>query len=484
MRRKSFSLVLLLAGSMVLLLLLGTLAMADTPGWYQQTSGTTSPLGSVAAVDSNTAWVSGGACLKTLDGGSTWQPYTNPNPGGGVYISAVDRNTAWAVTPLPILSVYKTTDGGNTWETQLSNDPGGVWMAQLTAVAAVDSDTAWVAGFYYRPDHHINYCFILGTTDGGVTWSSKYYCGNEEVSGSAIVLWDIDAVDSNTVFATGSNVDNAGSTMVKTEDGGASWTKLTTDDLVPLNVSAVNSSNVWIIGMDASSQKVIAKTEDGGGTWTKQYSSSTTTINSICSVDESTAWAVGASTEGSTTNGVILKTTDGTSWKSQDPGIAAPQLYGLDAVDANIAWAVGENGTILHTITGGVIPPPTFTSITPTYGVQNTMVSITNLAGTGFKAGASVRLELGTTVVNATSVNVVSGTQITCQLVLPGTLGKYDVVVKNPDGQEGRLTKGFSVTNVCGGGAAISLSVFGLMMGLLSIAGSTGLRRRFRRKKK
>ena len=37
--------------------------------------------------------------------------------------------------------------------------------------------------------------------------------------------------------------------------------------------------------------------------------------------------------------------------------------------------------------------------------------------------------------------------------------------LKNPDGQEAQLTKGFSVTNICGGGAAISLSVFGLMMG-------------------
>jgi hypothetical protein len=48
----------------------------------------------------------------------------------------------------------------------------------------------------------------------------------------------------------------------------------------------------------------------------------------------------------------------------------------------------------------------------------------------------------------------------------------------------GRFPKGFSVTNVCGGGAAISLSIFGIMMGLMSLAGSAGLRRRLKRKKK
>jgi len=57
-------------------------------------------------------------------------------------------------------------------------------------------------------------------------------------------------------------------------------------------------------------------------------------------------------------------------------------------------------------------------------------------------------------------------------------------VVRNTDAQEAKLTQGFSVTNACGGGAAISLSIFGIMMGLMSLAGSTGLRRRFRRRKK
>jgi len=57
------------------------------------------------------------------------------------------------------------------------------------------------------------------------------------------------------------------------------------------------------------------------------------------------------------------------------------------------------------------------------------------------------------------------------------------VIVRNPDAREAKLTQGFSVANICGGGAAISLSVFGIMMGLMSLAGSTGLRRRLKRRK-
>ena len=126
----------------------------------------------------------------------------------------------------------------------------------------------------------------------------------------------------------------------------------------------------------------------------------------------------------------------------------------------------------------------TVTSITPAASVENTIVNITNLAGTGFKTGATVRIEKTGTTVNATDVNVVSATKITCKLNLAGApLGKYDVVVRNTDAQEARLTQGFSVTNICGGGAAIFLSIFGIVMGMMSLAGSTGLRRRFRRKK-
>ncbi len=121
---------------------------------------------------------------------------------------------------------------------------------------------------------------------------------------------------------------------------------------------------------------------------------------------------------------------------------------------------------------------PTVISISPNTGVAGGTVNLTDLAGVGFQAGATVRLEAGATVVNATNVIVVSGTKITCQFVLPATLGKYDVVVKNPDGQEGRLIRGFSVTNSCGQGAGASISLLAGALGLLSMAGLGRRRRR------
>ena len=134
--------------------------------------------------------------------------------------------------------------------------------------------------------------------------------------------------------------------------------------------------------------------------------------------------------------------------------------------------------------------PPTVISITPSSGTVNTSVSITNLAGTDFVSLPKVRLErTGATTINAMNVQFVSGTQITCTLSLSGTqaTGAYDVVVKNPDGQEGRLGSVFTVNaaspSSCGGGAAVSVALAGLMFGLLSLTGSGSLRKLLRKHK-
>jgi M6 family metalloprotease-like protein len=94
-----------------------------------------------------------------------------------------------------------------------------------------------------------------------------------------------------------------------------------------------------------------------------------------------------------------------------------------------------------------VVIPPTITGITPNSGTAGTTVSVTNLAGTGFVAGADVKLsQSGQSDIVATDVVVQSGTQITCTLVVPSDAsGQWDVVVTNPDGQSATLTNGFTV---------------------------------------
>jgi len=92
-------------------------------------------------------------------------------------------------------------------------------------------------------------------------------------------------------------------------------------------------------------------------------------------------------------------------------------------------------------------PAPTVIAITPSTGRNNESVSITDLEGTGFLAGAAVALQkLGETEIPGTSVAVVDPTQITCQFDLTGaTIGLWDVTVTNPDAQSDTLADGFEV---------------------------------------
>ena len=114
---------------------------------------------------------------------------------------------------------------------------------------------------------------------------------------------------------------------------------------------------------------------------------------------------------------------------------------------------VGKQGFALI-LSGGVfpiLPAPTASSISPDNGATENSVFITNLAGTNFKPGASVWLHrVGQPDIAAISVNVISPTQIACQINLFGALGGlWDVIVANPDTQQAVLTATFNVTVDC-----------------------------------
>jgi hypothetical protein len=146
-------------------------------------------------------------------------------------------------------------------------------------------------------------------------------------------------------------------------------------------------------------------------------------------------------------------------------------------------WDGAPSNAVTFTVPG-TVSGPTVTSISPGSVMEGTTsVSIDNLAGANFASGATVRLEGNGLTINATNVKVVSSTQITCDFDLTGaTAGSYDVVVRNPDGKEGRLSGGFSVTSLCGAGGGATVLALGVTMGLLSLAGTGGMRRRRRRK--
>jgi PGF-pre-PGF domain-containing protein len=145
-------------------------------------------------------------------------------------------------------------------------------------------------------------------------------------------------------------------------------------------------------------------------------------------------------------NGDWFNTTDilqrNASYTYNNPGTYTVSLTIADAATSNTSTRT-DYITVL-------IPPPAVNGITPSSGINTTTVSITNLSGTWFNtthSPVSARLNrTGQADIPATGVTVVDSTNLTCTFDLTGReAGIWNVVVTNPDGQEGLLTSGFTI---------------------------------------
>ena len=124
------------------------------------------------------------------------------------------------------------------------------------------------------------------------------------------------------------------------------------------------------------------------------------------------------------------------------PPTAAAGTWSVVVADPDRRTATLSNGFT-------VVAPLTITSIAPEIGSQGTEVAAT-INGTGFLTGATARLTRDREQpIAATSVVVVSATQITCTFALPPTaaLGAWNVVVANPGGASGTRSGGFTITS-------------------------------------
>lgn len=91
-----------------------------------------------------------------------------------------------------------------------------------------------------------------------------------QTSGVNTRLRGISAVNGRVAWASGS-----GSTVLRTEDGGASWKKITvtTDKLDFRDVDAIDEQTAYVLSIGNGDASRIYKTTDGGATWRLQFRS-------------------------------------------------------------------------------------------------------------------------------------------------------------------------------------------------------------------
>ena len=158
--------------------------------------------------------------------------------------------------------------------------------------------------------------------------------------------------DSNNGWAVGDS--SAYGVILRTSDGGDSWTKIYETYLGYLSSIKFTSQN---IGYAAGENSIVAKTSDGGLNWSDiiVISQGNYDWQEVYFVDDNIGWLVDLF-------GAVVKTSDGgLTWIEQIPRFIIPSnYYSVYFLDSLKGWAVGAGedpnlyGRIIRTINGGV----------------------------------------------------------------------------------------------------------------------------------
>jgi photosystem II stability/assembly factor-like uncharacterized protein len=168
----------------------------------------------VDAVDATHAWAAGGtgssgrgiAVIAFWDG-VQWRrqaPDLVPDEGSHVWIgvSALDRNTVWAVGGWQ-LPLAKTTDGGANWQTVGPDLSTG----DMNRVVAITTDVGWAAG---------DYGVAQRTLDGGQSWS-------RDPTGTGSYLYTVSAASAEMAWVVGPNENHSGPGWLLRTQNGHDW---------------------------------------------------------------------------------------------------------------------------------------------------------------------------------------------------------------------------------------------------------------------
>ena len=227
---------------------------------------------SVEFVDTLTGYV-GGFCRpsstlagnnvlrKTTDGGLTWTdltPLIHQKAKRGICgLAIADKTTIYGCGNWYQDSGYiiKSTDAGSTW----SFIDMRSYASSVIDMYFLNKDTGFAVGKGPRPQEAP---IILYTTDGGASWDYKFY--------STIphgYCWKIQRLDNKTFFGSIEDMGNVPAKIVKSVDGGMTWTMLQVS-AVPYyleGVGFIDEKKGWAGG----DQSYSYETENGGVSWKK-----------------------------------------------------------------------------------------------------------------------------------------------------------------------------------------------------------------------
>jgi photosystem II stability/assembly factor-like uncharacterized protein len=302
-----------------------------TPGWTAQTSGITTALYSVKAVNSQIVWTAGagGKVLLTTNGGTAWT-----NVGGGnigtmdLYnVAATSATTAFVTgTPSTTSYIFRTTNGGTSWDT-VYTQAGGF----INAIHMFDATNGIAQG-----DPVGGKWTIVRTTNGGTSWAriatEPTQVGTEAGSNNGLA-----AVGTTHIWFTSNS---SPPKVYKTTDGGATWNSGTLPGTATFTAGLAFLGTQY--GIAGGNNGNAARTTDGGATWSSVTVGTSGAIYGMAGAGTIDFWA---------TRGTTIQTSSnlGANWRQDFSDATAGTFEHVSFVTTgNIAngWAVTSSGKI------------------------------------------------------------------------------------------------------------------------------------------
>jgi photosystem II stability/assembly factor-like uncharacterized protein len=291
--------------------------------WTREKSGTRNDLTGVDFVGTDGWAVGMGVVMATSDGGQSWSPQSTGYDGWLFGVDFAGANHGWVVGGAYGGVVLATDDGGATWgqKTQVEGS--------LRSISAAGESMAWAAGALGGSGR------VLATDDGGATWS-------EQDLGACSGLNDVCFVDPDHGWAVGYD-----GTIVATTDGGKTWTAQRSRTTATLSsVMFLDADHGWAAGAAGSgtsrTRAVLLSTDDGGATWRRiTLGDQGTGFGDVVFTDQLHGYAVARYVR----DVVCISSADGgRTWRTQS-AIRRGRLNGLAAVSSG-ACAVGARGAV------------------------------------------------------------------------------------------------------------------------------------------
>lgn len=282
--------------------------------------------------------------FMTTDSGKTWTSKLNLVSQSAYFtdiaFSGPNRGVAVANN---YAQLYYTSNGGSTWTKSAPLSVGTVTYTSsvINAVSMTDSlhvnICGWGSWFSLQP------MMLFSSVDGGASYTFKTLNGASNAYGSGYDQYFKDKMNG---LAVGGY---RGCLIVKTTDGGSTWTQLPVLSGHQLRAITGSGDTVWATSLNG----LIVRSTDMGTSWKSLTNNTQEQIESAQFISQSVGYLT-------TYYGGMRKTTDGgTHWSNIgniNPGIPGNALDNVQAVkfvDANLGFAAHNYGEVSRTTNGG-----------------------------------------------------------------------------------------------------------------------------------